>query len=123
MINNEHILYVYYVLSFLNSLSYFQMNMSPRMPQTQGKMVNHSNNMVGQPSNQGQFMPQQAQFPAVQGGSMNVNVGLGQTLAKASIKQVIRQILMTRAGLVNFFATFTKTGTLFLKPVRTCFQS
>ncbi|XP_068192840.1 CREB binding protein b isoform X2 [Antennarius striatus] len=54
------------------------MGMSPsRMPQSQGMMGSHVNNMAAQPPNQGQFLPQ-GQFAAVAGGAMNVNVGLGQ---------------------------------------------
>lgn len=64
------------------------MGMSPsRMPQTQGMMGSHANNMVPQPNNQSQFLPQ-GQFPAATGGAMNVNVGLGQPLTQAAITQV-----------------------------------
>uniref|UniRef100_A0A667Z649 histone acetyltransferase n=1 Tax=Myripristis murdjan TaxID=586833 RepID=A0A667Z649_9TELE len=63
------------------------MGMSPsRMPQAQGMMGSHANNMVAQPANQGQFLPQ-GQFPAPAGGAMNVNVGLGQTTAQAAVTQ------------------------------------
>lgn len=64
------------------------MGMSPsRMPQTQGMMGNHANNMVSQPANQGQFMSQ-GQFPATAGGAMNVNVGLGQPITQPAVSQV-----------------------------------
>lgn len=64
------------------------MGMSPsRMPQTQGMMGNHANNMVTQPANQNQFLPQ-GQFSAAAGGAMNVNVGLGQPLTQPAGTQV-----------------------------------
>ena len=66
------------------------MNMSSRMPQPQGIMGNHANNITGQQSNQGQFMPQQGQFPSGQGGSLNVIVGMNQTVAKGPVPQVNR---------------------------------
>ncbi|XP_061605507.1 CREB binding protein b isoform X3 [Phyllopteryx taeniolatus] len=54
------------------------MSMSPsRIPQNQGMMGNHASNMVPQPANQGQFLPQ-GQFPAAAGAAINVNVGMGQ---------------------------------------------
>lgn len=64
------------------------MGMSPsRMPQTQGMMGGHSNNIVAQSANQSQFLPQ-GQFPAAAaaaaGGAMNVNVGLGQPIPQAA---------------------------------------
>nr|XP_046272094.1 CREB binding protein b isoform X2 [Scatophagus argus] len=63
------------------------MGLSPsRMPQTQGMMGSHTNNMVAQPANQGQFLPQ-GQFNAAAGGAMNVNVGLGQPITQASVTQ------------------------------------
>lgn len=65
-----------------------QMGMSPsRMPQTQGMMGSHANNMVPQPANQGQFMSQ-SQFTAAAGGAMNVNVGLGQPITQPAVSQV-----------------------------------
>lgn len=64
------------------------MGMSPsRMPQTQGMMGSHANNMVPQPANQGQFMSQ-GQFTAAVGGAMNVNVGLGQPKTQPAVSQV-----------------------------------
>jgi len=57
------------------------------MPQTQGMMGSHANNMVAQPANQGQFL-QQGQFTASAGGAMNVNVGVGQPITLASVTQV-----------------------------------
>lgn len=70
-----------------------QMGMSPsRMPQTQGMMGSHTNNMVAQPTNQGQFL-QQNQFPAAAGGAMNVNVGLGQPITQGAVTQVRRHLL------------------------------
>ncbi|KAG9340446.1 hypothetical protein JZ751_021559 [Albula glossodonta] len=75
-----------------------QMNMSPvppmgmspsRMPQAQGIMGNHANNMVGQTANQAQFMGQ-TQFPASNAG-MNVNVVLGQQGAQAAATQQQQQ--------------------------------
>ncbi|KAM4598373.1 CREB binding protein b [Polymixia lowei] len=69
----------------MNMSSVPAMGMSPsRMPQAQGMMGNHANNMVGQPANQGQFLPQ-GQFPAAAGGAMNV--GLGQPTAQAAVTQ------------------------------------
>ncbi|XP_049416437.1 CREB binding protein b isoform X7 [Epinephelus fuscoguttatus] len=63
------------------------MGMSPsRMPQTPGMMGSHANNMVAQPGNQGQFLPQ-GQFTAAAGGAMNVNVGLSQPLTQAAVTQ------------------------------------
>uniref|UniRef100_H3CNJ7 histone acetyltransferase n=1 Tax=Tetraodon nigroviridis TaxID=99883 RepID=H3CNJ7_TETNG len=63
------------------------MGMSPsRMPQTQGMMGNHANNMVPQPANQGQFMSQ-SQFTATASGAMNVNVGLGQPITQPAVSQ------------------------------------
>uniref|UniRef100_A0A3P8WIV3 histone acetyltransferase n=1 Tax=Cynoglossus semilaevis TaxID=244447 RepID=A0A3P8WIV3_CYNSE len=71
----------------MNMGSIPSMGMSPsRMPQTQGMMGSHANNMVPQPNNQSQFLPQ-GQFPAATGGAMNVNVGLGQPLTQAAITQ------------------------------------
>ncbi|KAL4648694.1 CREB-binding protein-like isoform X3 [Arapaima gigas] len=73
-----------------------QMNMSPipamgmspsRMPQTQGVMGSHGNNMVGQTASQAQFMTQ-AQFPP-SGGAMNV--GLGQPGTQAVVSQQQQQ--------------------------------
>lgn len=65
--------------------------MSPsRMPQNQGMMGGHANNMVSQPANQGQFLPQ-GPFPA--GGAMNVNVGMGQPITQAAVTQVRRLVL------------------------------
>lgn len=67
--------------------------MSPsRMPQTPGMIGGHTNNMVAQTTNQGQFM-QQNQFAGAAGGAMNVNVGLGQTMAQSAVTQVRRQQL------------------------------
>lgn len=64
------------------------MGMSPsRMPQTQGMMGSHANNMVPQPANQGQFMSQ-SQFTAAAGGAMNVNVGLGQPITQPAVSKV-----------------------------------
>lgn len=64
------------------------MGMSPsRMPQTQGMMGSHANNMVPQPANQGQFMSQ-SQFTAAASGAMNVNVGLGQPVTQPAGSQV-----------------------------------
>ncbi|KAJ8398757.1 hypothetical protein AAFF_G00419540 [Aldrovandia affinis] len=66
------------------------MGMSPsRMPQAQGIMGNHANNMVGQTANQAQFVAQ-TQFPASSGG-MNVNVVLGQPAAQAAVTQQQQQ--------------------------------
>ncbi|XP_078140564.1 CREB binding protein b isoform X2 [Centroberyx gerrardi] len=71
----------------MNMSSVPPMGMSPsRMPQAQGMMGTHANNMVAQPANQGPFLPQ-AQFPAAAGGAMNVNVGLGQPTAQAAVTQ------------------------------------
>lgn len=71
----------------------YQMGMSPsRMPQTQGMMGNHANNMVTQPANQNQFLPQ-GQFSAAAGGAMNVNVGLGQPITQPAGTQVRRLVL------------------------------
>lgn len=62
------------------------MGMSPsRMPQTQGMMGSHANNMVPQPANQGQFLSQ-GQFTAPAGGAMNV--GLGQPKTQPAVSQV-----------------------------------
>lgn len=62
------------------------MGMSPsRMPQTQGMMGSHANNMVPQPANQGQFLSQ-GQFTGPAGGAMNV--GLGQPKAQPAASQV-----------------------------------
>nr|XP_057905325.1 CREB binding protein b isoform X2 [Doryrhamphus excisus] len=67
----------------MNMNSVPAMGMSPsRIPQNQGMMGNHSNNMLPQSANQGQFLPQ-AQFPAAAGGAMNVNVGMGQPVTQA----------------------------------------
>uniref|UniRef100_A0A8D0CUE5 histone acetyltransferase n=1 Tax=Sander lucioperca TaxID=283035 RepID=A0A8D0CUE5_SANLU len=67
----------------MNMSSVPAMGMSPsRMPQTQGMMGSHANNMVAQPANQGQFLPQ-GQFT----GSMNLNVGLGQPISQAAVTQ------------------------------------
>lgn len=80
------------MILFVSSLFSFslQMGMSPsRMPQTQGMMGSHPNNMVAQPANQGQFLPQN-QFTAASGGAMNVNVGLGQPITQAAVTQVRR---------------------------------
>ncbi|XP_029914893.1 CREB binding protein b isoform X4 [Myripristis murdjan] len=75
----------------MNMSSVPAMGMSPsRMPQAQGMMGSHANNMVAQPANQGQFLPQ-GQFPAPAGGAMNVNVGLGQTTAQAAVTQQQQQ--------------------------------
>ncbi|KAM6957345.1 CREB binding protein b isoform 2-T2 [Aplochiton taeniatus] len=64
------------------------MGMSPsRMPQAQGMTGPHPSNMVGQPGNQGQFLPPN-QFPTA--GGMNVNVGLGQPSAGAAVSQQAR---------------------------------
>uniref|UniRef100_A0A4W6BUD5 histone acetyltransferase n=1 Tax=Lates calcarifer TaxID=8187 RepID=A0A4W6BUD5_LATCA len=72
----------------MNMSSVPPMVMSPsRMPQTQGMMGGHANNMVTQTANQGQFMPQ-GQFPAAAGGAMNVNVGMGQPITQAAVTQV-----------------------------------
>lgn len=50
-------------------------------------MGTHANNMVSQPANQGQFLPQ-GQFPGAAGGTMNVNMGLGHTMSQAPVAQV-----------------------------------
>ncbi|KAM6904880.1 CREB binding protein b isoform 2-T2 [Xenentodon cancila] len=72
-----------------------QMNMSsvqPRgmspsgIPHSQGMMGGHANNMVSQPANHVQFLPQ-GQFSGAAAGAMNVNVGLGQTMSQASVAQ------------------------------------
>lgn len=64
------------------------MGMSPsRMPQTQGMMGTHANNMVSQQANQGQFL-QQNQFTGTAGGAMNVNMGLGHNMPQAPVAQV-----------------------------------
>lgn len=79
------------IIILLSCLS--QMGMSPsRMPQAQGMMGNHANNMVAQPANQGQFLPQ-GQFPPAAGGAMNVNVGMGQQITQAAVTQVRRLVL------------------------------
>ena len=66
------------------------MGMSPsRMPQNQGMMGSHANNMVAQPANQGQFLPQ-GQFTAAAGGAMNV--GMGQPISQAAVTQVRRRV-------------------------------
>ncbi|XP_013769098.1 CREB binding protein b [Pundamilia nyererei] len=71
----------------MNMNSMPAMGMSPsRMPQTQGIMGSHANNMVSQPANQGQFL-QQGQFPVSAGGAMNVNIGLGPAMSQASVTQ------------------------------------
>uniref|UniRef100_A0A3Q3Q8H8 histone acetyltransferase n=1 Tax=Monopterus albus TaxID=43700 RepID=A0A3Q3Q8H8_MONAL len=71
----------------MNMSSVPTMGMSPsRVSQTQGMMGGHANNMVSQPTNQGQFL-QQGQFPATAGGAMNVNVGLGQPISQAAVTQ------------------------------------
>ncbi|XP_070837820.1 CREB binding protein b isoform X5 [Chaetodon trifascialis] len=71
----------------MNMSSVPAMGMSPsRMPQTQGMMGSHANNMVAQPANQGQFLPQ-GQFAAAAGGAMNVNVGLGQPITQTAVTQ------------------------------------
>nr|XP_015801081.2 CREB binding protein b isoform X2 [Nothobranchius furzeri] len=63
------------------------MVMSPsRMPPNQGVMGSHANNMVSQPANQGQYLPQ-GQFPGAAGGAMNVNLGLGQAMPQAAVAQ------------------------------------
>lgn len=64
------------------------MGMSPsRMPQTQGMVGSHPNNMVAQPANQSQFLPQ-GQFPAAAAGAVNVNVSLGQPITQPAVTQV-----------------------------------
>ncbi|CAJ1075040.1 CREB binding protein b isoform X3 [Xyrichtys novacula] len=71
----------------MNMSSVPPMGMSPsRMPQAQGMMGSHANNMVSQPANQGQFM-QQGQFTAAAGGAMNVNVGMGQPITQPAVTQ------------------------------------
>lgn len=55
-------------------------------------MGGHSNNMVPQTANQGQFL-QQSQFAGAGGGAMNVNVGLGQPMTQGAVAQVRRQRL------------------------------
>ncbi|XP_028310158.1 CREB binding protein b isoform X2 [Gouania willdenowi] len=71
----------------MNMSSVASMGMSPsRMPQTQGMMGNHANNMVSQPPNQGQFL-QQGQFPVAAGGAMNVNMGMGQPNSQTTAAQ------------------------------------
>ncbi|KAI4822335.1 hypothetical protein KUCAC02_007888, partial [Chaenocephalus aceratus] len=71
----------------MNMSSVPTMGMSPsRIPQTQGMMGSHANNMVAQPANQGQFLPQ-GQFTAATGGAMNVNVNLGQPITQSAVKQ------------------------------------
>lgn len=83
------------------------MGMSPsRMPQTQGMMGSHANNMVAQPTNQGQFLPQ-GQFTAAAGGAMNVNVGLGQPITQAAVTQVR----------IFFFPVQTPCGLLYMNVV------
>uniref|UniRef100_A0A3Q1C5Z0 histone acetyltransferase n=1 Tax=Amphiprion ocellaris TaxID=80972 RepID=A0A3Q1C5Z0_AMPOC len=72
----------------MNMSSVPAMGMSPsRMPQTQGMMGTHANNMVSQPANQGQFLPQ-GQFSVAAGGAMNVNIGLGQAMSQAPVAQL-----------------------------------
>uniref|UniRef100_A0A3Q1FDS4 histone acetyltransferase n=1 Tax=Acanthochromis polyacanthus TaxID=80966 RepID=A0A3Q1FDS4_9TELE len=72
----------------MNMSSVPAMGMSPsRMPQTQGMMGTHANNMVSQPTSQGQFLPQ-GQFSVAAGGAMNVNMGLGQAMPQAAVAQV-----------------------------------
>lgn len=67
-----------------------QMGMSPsRIPQNQGMMGSHANNMVSQPPSQGQFLPQ-GQFPVGAGGAMNVNMSLGPTMSQGAVTQVRR---------------------------------
>uniref|UniRef100_A0A7N9AR50 histone acetyltransferase n=1 Tax=Mastacembelus armatus TaxID=205130 RepID=A0A7N9AR50_9TELE len=67
--------------------SILYLGMSPsRMPQAQGMMGGHANNMVAQSANQAQFLPQ-GQFSAAAGGAMNVNVGLGQPIAQTAVTQ------------------------------------
>ncbi|KAM9745928.1 CREB binding protein b isoform 2-T2 [Menidia menidia] len=68
----------------MNMSSVQAMGMSPsRIPQTQGMMSGHSNNMVSQQANQGQFLPQgQGQFSGPASGAMNVNIGLGQAMSQ-----------------------------------------
>ncbi|XP_037113002.1 CREB binding protein b isoform X1 [Syngnathus acus] len=62
--------------SQLNVNSIPAMAMSPsRTAQNPGMIANHAGNMLPQPANQTQFLPQ-AQFAAA--GAMNVNVGVGQ---------------------------------------------
>lgn len=73
--------------------SVFQMGMSPsRMPQSQGMMGGHANNMVAQTANQGQFLPQ-GQFTVAAGGAMNVNVGMSQPITQTAVTQVRRKVL------------------------------
>uniref|UniRef100_A0A8C9V2E3 histone acetyltransferase n=1 Tax=Scleropages formosus TaxID=113540 RepID=A0A8C9V2E3_SCLFO len=55
------------------------------MPQPQGMMGNHANNMVAQTASQTQFMPQN-QFPP-SSGAMNMNVGMGQPVGQAAVTQ------------------------------------
>ncbi|XP_048847008.1 LOW QUALITY PROTEIN: CREB-binding protein-like [Brienomyrus brachyistius] len=70
----------------MNMSSVPPLAMSPsRMPQHQSMMGNHANNMVGQTASQAQFMPQ-TQFPPAS-GTMNVNVGLGQSVGQAAVTQ------------------------------------
>ncbi|XP_033908960.1 CREB-binding protein-like isoform X1 [Acipenser ruthenus] len=75
------------------------MGMSPsRMPQAQGMMGAHTNNMVGQTANQNQFLPQN-QFPAST-GAMNVNnVGMGQPAAQTGATQLPQQTQTQNATL------------------------
>uniref|UniRef100_A0A7N8YEL2 histone acetyltransferase n=1 Tax=Mastacembelus armatus TaxID=205130 RepID=A0A7N8YEL2_9TELE len=69
------------------NMSSVPLGMSPsRMPQAQGMMGGHANNMVAQSANQAQFLPQ-GQFSAAAGGAMNVNVGLGQPIAQTAVTQ------------------------------------
>ncbi|KAM9392722.1 LOW QUALITY PROTEIN: CREB binding protein b [Pholidichthys leucotaenia] len=71
----------------MNMNSMPAMGMSPsRMPQTQGMMNTHPNNMMSQQANQGQFVPQ-SQFPVSAGGGMNVNMGMGQTMSQTAVAQ------------------------------------
>uniref|UniRef100_A0A7N8WIJ3 histone acetyltransferase n=1 Tax=Mastacembelus armatus TaxID=205130 RepID=A0A7N8WIJ3_9TELE len=71
----------------MNMSSVPALGMSPsRMPQAQGMMGGHANNMVAQSANQAQFLPQ-GQFSAAAGGAMNVNVGLGQPIAQTAVTQ------------------------------------
>ncbi|CAL1601790.1 unnamed protein product [Knipowitschia caucasica] len=65
--------------------------MSPsRGPATQGMMAGHgTTNMVGQNTNQGQFLPQNQFPPAVAApGAMNVTVGPGMGQAQAAVTQL-----------------------------------
>ncbi|XP_051573028.1 CREB-binding protein-like isoform X2 [Myxocyprinus asiaticus] len=73
------------------------MSMSPsRMPQGQGMMGGHANNMVGQTTNQNQFM-NQTLFPT-SAGSMNVNVNLAQQSGQGVAQQPNANLTLNAVG-------------------------